>query len=156
MDENCKAKWSVKGILPSLILLMYLSFLAWRMFFYAFGSYYRATSNTPEYNLIPFKTISSYINEFTNYGFTVWAYNLFGNIVVFTPLGFLLPFVLRKNKSAVMVLFTALCVILLAETLQLILRIGVFDIDDIILNLIGCLAGYMIYAAMKKQMGSGS
>jgi len=133
-----------------MLLCAYLMFIAWRMFFYAYGSYYRSYSALPEYNVIPFKTILSLIVNFKYYELDVWIYNLFGNIAAFVPLGFLLPAVLgTKRKLAATVIFS-LIFLLTAETAQLVFRVGVFDIDDIILNMMGVLSGYMIYTLVLR------
>lgn len=132
-------------IMACMLLCAYLMFISWRMFFYAYGSYYRSYSALPEYNLIPFKTILNLIVNFKYYELEVWIYNLFGNIAAFMPLGLLLPAVLgTKRKLAATVVFS-MVFLLAAETAQLVFRVGVFDIDDIILNMTGVAAGYMIY-----------
>ena len=129
-----------------MLLSAYLMFISWRMFFYAYGSYYRSYSALPEYNLVPFKTILNLIINFKYFDLEVWIYNLFGNIAAFMPLGLLLPAVMgMKRKLAATVIFS-LVFLLAAETAQLIFRVGVFDIDDIILNMLGVLLGYMVYA----------
>ena len=133
-----------------MLLCVYLVFIAWRMFFYAYGSYYRTYSVLPEYNLIPFKTILGLIINYRYYEFEVWIYNLFGNLAAFIPLGLLLPVILGiKRKLAVTLAFSMLF-LLMAETAQLVFRVGVFDIDDIILNMIGVLAGYMLYKLISR------
>lgn len=137
-------------IVSSVLLCAYLVFIAWRMFFYAYGSYYRTYSSLPEYNLIPFKTISSLIVNFRYYEFEVWVYNLFGNIAAFLPLGILWPAVLGAKHKLLFTLLFSLTFLLMAETAQLVFRVGVFDIDDIILNMIGVLSGYMIYKLVSK------
>lgn len=137
-------------IASCMLLCAYLMFISWRMFFYAYGSYYRSRSILPEYNLIPFKTILSLIISCKYYELDVWVYNFFGNIAAFMPLGILLPVALgiKRNLAATLVFSTLF--LLSAETAQLIFRVGVFDIDDIILNMIGVLSGYMIHLLLVK------
>ena len=147
--------WVREGI-SLLVLILYLSFVAWRMFLHAFSGYYRFTSKVPEYNLIPFKTIIVYVKGFHNYNLDVWVYNLFGNVAVFIPLGFLLPFVLRRNRSLGKVLLSSFLIILFAETMQLVLRVGVFDVDDIILNLVGCIIGYSVFGLINRIFCRGN
>lgn len=137
-------------IAACMLLCAYLMFISWRMFFYAYGSYYRSYSILPEYNLIPFKTIVNLIVNYKYYEFDVWLYNLFGNIAAFMPLGFLLPVVLgTKRKLAATVVFS-MVFLLAAETAQLVFRVGVFDIDDIILNMAGVISGYMVYILLVR------
>ncbi|HYE81631.1 MAG TPA: VanZ family protein [Clostridia bacterium] len=137
-------------ITAAILLCAYLIFIAWRMFFYAFGSYYRTYSALPEYNLIPFKTIINLIVNFRYYELDVWIYNLFGNLAAFIPLGLLLPAAIGvKRKFRATVIFSVL-LLLTAETAQLMFRVGVFDVDDIILNMIGVVSGYMVYILILK------
>jgi glycopeptide antibiotics resistance protein len=131
------------------LLFIYLTFLAWRMFFYAYGHYYRVQNAKLRYNLIPFKTIMALLRSFHNYNFNIWIYNLLGNIVVFLPLGILLTLVFKRINIKI-ILGISFFIILLAETMQLVLRLGVFDIDDIILNLLGCFIGYYISTSVMK------
>lgn len=122
------------------------------MFFYAYSNFYRIPGGRAyQYNLVPLKTIYSLIASYSRYGFTVWAYNLFGNIVVFMPLGFLLAALQKKKSSLATVLICSFFIILFAEFMQLIMKVGVFDIDDIILNLIGCLAGFHAHRILAKH-----
>ena len=148
--NDLKTRIWIKSEVPLVTLVLYLSFLAWRMFFHAFTGYYRTASKVYEYNLIPFKTIIGYIKGFHNYNFDVWVYNLFGNVAVFIPLGFLLPFILRKNRSISKVLLISFLIILFAETMQLVFQVGVFDVDDILLNLVGCIIGYSIFRLINR------
>lgn len=97
-------------------------------------------------NLIPFRSISPYLRNITEpYAFK----NIIANILVFIPLGF---FVSNKNsKNVFKALIICLGVILSIECIQLILKIGFFDIDDIILNFIGALIGLIINLLAQKR-----
>ena len=132
------------------LLVIYLAFLSWRMFFYAYGSIFRISGRAYQYNIIPLRTIYSLITNYSKYGFIVWAYNLFGNVVVFMPLGFLLASLLKKRSSLKRTLAFSFFIILFAESMQLIMRVGVFDVDDMVLNLIGCFIGYFVHGILVK------
>ena len=67
---------------------------------------------------------------------------LIGNIVMFLPLGFFLPFVSKKVNNKNIFILAALIPIA-AELLQLIFGRS-FDVDDLICNFIGIVAGYFI------------
>ena len=97
-------------------------------------------------NLIPFLTVTNYIKSIGTGTInlkTVFI-NLAGNIFLFTPLGFLLPAVFRPQQGGIKTL-TVFFIVLAVEALQLLLQIGVFDIDDFILNLLGAALGYGIW-----------
>lgn len=100
------------------------------------------------YNIIPFRSMNTQITHITQW----WALkNLLGNIIPFIPFGFLLPITYRKSSSAVMVLFIGLASILLIEIFQFLTRLGSFDVDDIILNMIGILCGYLMYLIFQRM-----
>lgn len=93
-------------------------------------------------NWVPFKTILFYLMG--SRGLLIGGINILGNIVLLIPLGFLLPQVYRtlpNNKA--LIIFSAFC--LMIEAIQAYSKIGIFDIDDVILNLLGCMIGYWAY-----------
>lgn len=51
----------------TLIFVVYFSYLQCRLFFFAYGGYYRFYNNGIRYNIIPFKTIITYIEGINNY-----------------------------------------------------------------------------------------
>lgn len=92
-------------------------------------------------NLIPFKEMFRY--EFGSYKFIK---NIIGNILLFVPYGFFSSYYLNNRKIGTNVI---LCLIasLAIESIQY--YIGrVFDIDDIILNVLGGFIGCLLYVAL--------
>ena len=141
---NDKAKECLIKIVPIIFFIVYLCFVFWRMFYYAYGNIHRVQLSEMKYNLIPFKSIAEMIIS-DRYGFVAWAYNLFGNIVIFIPVGLLVQFIISGKKRIYKTFLISFVIILFAEVMQLILRLGVFDVDDIVLNLAGCWIGYLIH-----------
>lgn len=95
-------------------------------------------------NLIPFYSIKEYIfsgsDTIKRFAFS----NVVGNIVIFTPLGaYLLLF--KNNKRVMTNLLFIFKVSLFVEIIQGLLGIGAADIDDIILNCLGGLVGFLGY-----------
>lgn len=89
-------------------------------------------------NFIPFKEIFRY-----SIGSSKFIKNILGNIMLFVPYGFLSSYLLNNKKFSVITILT-LIVSLTIETVQY--YIGrVFDIDDIILNLLGGIIGFLIF-----------
>ncbi|MBO9607008.1 MAG: VanZ family protein, partial [Paenibacillaceae bacterium] len=43
------------------------------------------------YNLVPLRTINNYIEHYDHFNFDTWFKNLFGNIVLFIPIGIFGP-----------------------------------------------------------------
>lgn len=72
--------------------------------------------------------------------------NIVGNVVCFMPFGFLLPTISKSKivKNVVGVFFCTVLFTTAIETIQLVTKVGAFDIDDIILNTIGGILGYLV------------
>lgn len=108
-----------------------------------FGRY--TTGNGYRYNIVPFQEIKRFYNVLSG-GFSFSAVlNLVGNVVAFIPFGLILP-MSRKTQigfASVFILTAAFSMII--ETLQLYYQLGVFDVDDILLNTAGGILGYIIY-----------
>ncbi len=78
------------------------------------------------------------------------------NILLYIPLGYLLPFIFEKLKGWQVVLIAFLCSVL-TELTQLIFRLGCFEFDDIINNTLGAVLGWIMYLCIfrwvKKKQG---
>lgn len=102
-------------------------------------------------NLIP--TIVKCLNG--DYSLGSWVKDMIvGNIIMFMPFGFFLPFVLEKlnKRNAFMI---SLAVPLVVESLQLFLGRS-FDIDDLICNFLGIIIGFLLAGLIKKGIGTAS
>ena len=80
-----------------------------------------------------------------------WLVNLIGNISMFIPVGFLLPFCFSKLNSVKNVVFVGFKISLFIELSQLILYERSTDIDDLILNTLGVFIGALIYFSIFKR-----
>lgn len=88
-------------------------------------------------------------NEITRYKFGTRLFNInvFGNILIFVPFGLFISEYLNAKK-VYSVFIVSLLTSASVELVQL--RIGrSFDIDDILLNVIGSILGYMLYKLLK-------
>jgi len=99
-------------------------------------------------NLEPFKQIMTYIVRYGHYNFDTWFNNLFGNVIIFIPFGLLLPICLRKGNSLISNLYWTLMLSFFIEAAQYYFYVGIFDVDDIILNVIGGFIGFIVYKAL--------
>jgi glycopeptide antibiotics resistance protein len=102
-------------------------------------------------NYIPFKTILPYL--LGDNGFLIGALNIGGNIAFLIPIGFLLPFAFAGidwKKSLVVAVLSGMSI----ELTQVLLHIGIFDIDDVILNGLGVMIGYWMYILFQHIMSS--
>jgi len=81
--------------------------------------------------------------------------NLLGNVLLFVPAGFFLPALWKKERRYGVFLLTAAGMILLLETAQLFTLLGFFDVDDLILNLLGMSAGFLLFRLFAGKKKSG-
>ena len=95
-------------------------------------------------NFIPFKTIKMYIRYYDLPGLRSFS-NLFGNILIFIPIGMLMPMAHKASKNVWIMLMNAFFFVLGIEIFQLFSAFGAFDVDDIILNCFGVLLGRVLY-----------
>jgi len=97
-------------------------------------------------NFIPFKEIFRY-----SIGSTKFLKNIIGNIVLFIPFGFFASYYLKNKK-----MFTSVILTLITSTTIEVVQyyIGrVFDIDDIILNLVGGIIGFLLFIGFDAIRG---
>ncbi|MDL4839614.1 VanZ family protein [Aquibacillus rhizosphaerae] len=128
-------------------LMLYLSFLLYLLFF---SHYRQEVKGIVDYNLIPFRSITRHLLSLDNIGMELLTDNFFGNILAFIPLGFLLPIVWNKvNTFTNTLIISSLCSLVI-EITQWLTRLGAFDVDDIILNTIGGLCGFLLVRMLQK------
>ena len=94
-------------------------------------------------NFIPFKEIMRY-----NITSRLFFKNVLGNMIMFLPFGFFVSYYLKSEKLT-LPLFLILIASVSIEVVQLLIG-RVFDVDDIILNILGGLMGYGIYFILKR------
>ena len=89
-------------------------------------------------NYVPFKEMFRY-----SFGSRLFFKNVVGNMLMFMPFGFFVAYILKLKKVWIMSLLS-LIVSLTIETIQSIIG-RVFDVDDIILNVIGAILGFLVF-----------
>ncbi len=119
----------------------------------SFASYVKAYTN-----FIPFATLAEYARRLAADTINVETviYNVVGNIVLFVPLGVIIPFFFEKLGKLWRCAAVSVAVSVVMELLQLVLRRGSFDVDDIILNVVGTAVGFAIFFALKKLFSKES
>ena len=110
-----------------------------------FNSYmYREHGLLGIINIVPIKeTINTFMHSET--GMRNSLRNLIGNILVFMPLGFFIPLLFDKFNNLKKVLKVGCLSSLAIELSQLFVGSNVCDIDDVIYNTLGALAGFICY-----------
>ncbi|HEX2925469.1 MAG TPA: VanZ family protein [Ruminiclostridium sp.] len=122
---------------------VFLIYSAYLLYLTLFSHFYGRSHFHRSINLVPFRTIVHFLLNAGSAGALIT--NLFGNIAAFLPMGFLPPFFsdkFRKPRNIVLLILTASCLI---EILQFCTGTGVSDVDDILLNTIGGVLGYLPY-----------
>lgn len=103
------------------------------------------------FNLIPFRSIAEYISRAIkgtmNVGTSIL--NVGGNLIAFFPMGCYLPCLFKSFRKPKVFYPIILAVLIAVESLQFAFKIGIFDIDDIILNFAGAVLGYILVISPK-------
>lgn len=89
-------------------------------------------------NFIPFKEILRY-----EVGSKLFIKNILGNIILFIPYGLFVSYILKTRKTSPILIITLITSAVIEYTQMQIGR--TFDIDDIILNIVGGFVGYLVY-----------
>ena len=96
-----------------------------------------------KYNLIPLHTVRLFWDALQTHTYrTAAVINLGGNVIMFIPLGFLLPRVFTGLNRFWKVFLSSGGIIVAVELVQLVTLLGTCDVDDLILNLAGVMLGY--------------
>lgn len=131
------------------LLVLYLACLIYFMFFSE--SYGRTEVHTEyRYNLVLFQEIRRFLRHRDILGLPAVLINIVGNVVVFIPYGLGLPLLFERLQSFLRVVILSFGTSLLAETMQLILRVGCFDVDDLLLNTLGTVLGYLAFSVCNR------
>lgn len=141
--------------------LLFIGYLIVLSYFLFFSEYYGRTETPSDYryNLILFAEIRRFILYRDTLGIRAVAVNLLGNVLAFVPLGISLPLLTRKNAGFLAIFLQSLFFSALIELIQLVYRVGIFDVDDIFLNTCGAILGYFLYrlfAAKQKRRGKNA
>lgn len=123
------------------LIVIYLTFFKKGLLFIDFR-------NEKNINIIPMlETI--YMFKDTSIGIQNSLYNVFGNIILFIPFGFIVPLLYKYyNKLSCIVLY-AVTASLTIETIQFFTNINVTDIDDVIFNTFGAILGFIFFNLIK-------
>ena len=93
------------------------------------------------FNIVPFQEIFRY-----EIGSRKFIYNVLGNILIFVPFGYFISRAI-KTRGVATIIIDSVLTSLTVELVQL--NIGrSFDIDDIMLNMVGGIIGYFLYVGL--------
>lgn len=142
-----KVRISRKRMCAILLFLLYFVILFYFLFF---SEKMGRTFSEREYhyNLIPLHEIKRFIKYYEVIGIDAVILNIIGNVAAFMPFGFFLPVFSERCRQFLNTVFYSCELSLLVELIQLITKVGSFDVDDIILNTIGGAAGFWVFKAV--------
>ena len=132
-----RPKPSKAGMLAEFVLLGWLVMFIYVTQVMSFGN-----GLGDRMNLVPLRQFVIAFRYGSNNAGGVWQFLL--NIIMFVPLGLLLPVVFKKMRSWRAVFAVSFALSLATELLQLISYRGT-DIDDVIANTLGGLCGFALY-----------
>lgn len=127
-----------------ILFYLYMIALCYFLFFAEFFGRVE-TGREYHYNLQLFKEISRFYHYRHVLGIRAFLLNVVGNIVVFIPFGYFLPIMTIRCQKGLFITILTFTTSLVVEVTQLIFKVGSFDVDDILLNTVGGILGYIIY-----------
>ena len=110
-------------------------------------------------NPVPFETICRYIRLLSHPDrayVRIAVVNLFGNVIMFVPLGLLMPAAYPGLARWWKTLLASAGAVITVELTQMLTLLGTCDIDDLILNLLGAAMGYGLFLILRKTKGSAA
>ena len=148
-----KKEFNHKAVMK-LLFIIYMCVLVYVVFFA------EAMGRTPQdgyvYNLTPLKEIKRFMKYIWDNDALGRAarLNIFGNIIAFIPFGIYLPYTSESKLGFISTFLYTFSMSLTIELVQLITKVGSCDVDDIILNALGGVIGYIlwyIYTKLRKK-----
>lgn len=125
-------------MIPYTLFLLYLMFLGMGRFQY----------RDHLIRLEPFFSTLKFLQNAI--GWKYIAMIIVGNVVMFIPFGFL-GWVFPKLRKLKELIFTFISAIVIVEALQYFTRMGIFEVDDIILNTFGVYLGWLMCRLVERR-----
>ena len=140
-----------KKLIVSLIFIMYLLVLGYHLFLSDILGR-REIAEGYRYNFVLFKEIIRYITNMEAIGFKLVLLNLGGNIIAFIPLGTFMSYFFNGSRHTfIKTILIGLILTTLVEGIQLVTRVGICDVDDILLNFTGVVTGAVLAKVFRKK-----
>ena len=156
----------VKKLISNVLTLCFVCYMILLVYFLFFSEEYGRNElyTTYQYNFTLFRELRRYIAYRHQIGISYFLINVVGNVVAFMPFGFLVPVMYREQRKDVVfigkyfrsflfVTMLGFVFSLCIETVQMLTKVGCFDVDDLMLNTLGVILGYIIYYICKKMIG---
>lgn len=161
MKSSKMKKWSFRYLLKTTLLMVFFTCMFALTIFpipvnpeYIQNELAKGPNNHPFNNFELFQSIKRFY--YYSPSGTYFFKQIFGNILLFMPLGFILPSVFPKQNHLVKVFFISFLTSVMIEFIQYSISnsvgfvIRVADVDDVVLNTIGGIIGFMMYQIWTK------
>ena len=128
--------------------VLFIAYLVLLVYFMFFAESFGRTPHVQEdyaYNLTLFKEIRRFYTYREQLGMKAFLLNVFGNVIGFMPCGFFLPVISRRSRKWYNTFLLSFLLSLTIETVQLVFKVGSFDVDDLFLNTLGGILGFIMY-----------
>ena len=148
MAANKKKSTGIRAFAVVLFIIYFVVLFYFLFFSEEMGRTY--SEREYHYNLVPFHEIKRFIHYYKVIGMPAVLLNLVGNVAAFVPFGFFLPVFVERCRTILNTVFYSFELSLMVELIQLVTKVGSFDVDDIILNTIGGFIGYIVYKVVRS------
>lgn len=126
--------------------ILFVCYMLFLIYFLMFSDWYGRAGKLEDYhyNLVFFQEIKRFWIYRQQIGMLSVFMNLAGNVLIFMPFGFFMAMG-SCHPSFLRVSFYGLLWSFSIEVVQLLTRLGSFDVDDMFLNTLGAMAGFFVY-----------
>ena len=133
-------------------IVLFVTYLVALMYVMFFAEMLGRTEVNREYSytLHLFREIGRFLRYRNVLGIRAVFWNLGGNVLCFMPFGYCLPWLFKSLDRVHLAVLLSLYLSLLIELTQLFLRVGSFVVDDLLLNTLGGLLGFICYRLWRK------
>lgn len=146
VDKLLDLSWKKEIALQILILYLLCLYQITAIRFGLTFSVEKMVSRSARINFIPMTLPWKWLI----YGYwSLFISNVIGNCLWFIPLGVLLPALYTRQRKLWRVMLIGALVSISIEGLQYLLCTGVTDIDDVILNTLGSIMGYLLWRIIR-------
>ncbi len=148
--EMFKHRYYRNNVVTAIVLIVFVGYCLVMLNLLFFRA--RHALDMYHYNLIPFATIEQLVIHRDHYSTETWVKNLFGNIILFIPLGIFIPLLNQKFMRVAKFVILVVVLIFVVECAQMLTYVGRFDVDDIMLNTMGGWIGLVITRRLCRQV----
>jgi len=114
----------------------------------SFSEYFEKRGNLVPFRMIWRQTKALFMGV---YRFRFYAVNVLGNLAALAPCALFLPLFFKKCRKFPVFFLVTSAMIIAVEALQLVTRVGSFDVDDYILNIAGASIAFALLSTEKGR-----